>query len=275
MKTTAMKNVRTLPKLTARAAGAHKGDFGTVLIVVGSHGMFGVVVLCARTALRSGVGLARVMLPSALQPLLPLAVPEATTVVRTIGELRRQLGEVDAVVVGPGLSTHPTTQLLVQTILGAARVPVVLDADALNVLAPLRQRIASRAALVITPHPGEAARLLGCDAATVQADRMHALAELCHRSGGVVVLKGEGTLVADGARCYQNRTGNPGMATGGAGDVLSGLLGALLARGLEPFDAACLAVNVHGKAGDAVKKAIGENGLNASDLPMAIAEVLP
>jgi hydroxyethylthiazole kinase-like uncharacterized protein yjeF len=150
----------------------------------------------------------------------------------------------------------------------------VLDADALNVLAPWRRPLAAAAPLVLTPHPGEAARLLGRSTAAVQDDRHAALRELCRRSGAVVVLKGARTLVGDGARWFENDTGNPGMATGGAGDVLAGLLGALLAQGLSPFAAACLAVHVHGRAGDRVARRLGEAGLIASDLPLAIAEEL-
>jgi len=150
----------------------------------------------------------------------------------------------------------------------------VLDADALNVLAPLRRAIAPAVPVVLTPHPGEAARLLGWSTPQVQADRTGALRELTRRSGAVVVLKGARTLVGDGARWFQNTTGNPGMATGGSGDVLAGLLGALLAQGLAPFEASCLAVHAHGRAGDLVARRLGEVGLIASDLPAALAEVL-
>jgi NAD(P)H-hydrate epimerase len=163
----------------------------------------------------------------------------------------------------------------VAAVLAAASAPVLLDADALNVLAPLRAPLRGpKAGIVLTPHPGEAARLLGVDARTVQRDRPAALAQLCERSGAVVVLKGAGTLVGDGRRCYTNRTGNPGLATGGSGDVLAGLLAALLAQGMEPFAAACVAVHVHGKAGDLVASRLSQRGLIASDLPLAIAEVL-
>ncbi|MBL8729932.1 MAG: NAD(P)H-hydrate dehydratase [Planctomycetes bacterium] len=270
-----MKAVRLPGQLPRRPRGAHKGDFGTVLVIAGSDAMLGAAVLCATAALRGGAGLVQVALPRALQPLLPLAVPCATTVPRSLPPLRRAAAAADAVVVGPGLGATAATLALVRAALAAARAPVVLDADALNVLAPLRRRVRGPAAgVVLTPHPGEAARLLGTDARTVQADRPKALQRLCERSGAVVVLKGAQTLVGDGHRCYTNRTGNPGMATGGAGDVLAGLLAALLAQGMQPFAAACLAVHVHGKAGDLVARRLSEPGLIAADLPSAIAEVL-
>ena len=270
-----MKQVRRIPELPPRRSDAHKGDFGRVLIVAGSHEMLGAAVLCARAAMRGGAGLVRVALPAELMPMLPLAVPEATTCERRVPQLRRYLAEADAVVVGPGLSTAATTRTHVQTVLDHAKVPVVLDADALNVLAPLADGLQSRAPLLLTPHPGEAGRLLDTSAQAVQRDRAAAVEELCRRSGGIALLKGEGTLVCDGERLFKNRTGNPGMATGGSGDVPSGLLGALLARGLDPFDAACLGARTHGAAGDRVCRELGVHGMVASDLCDAIAKELP
>lgn len=269
-----MKVVRTVTPLRRRNANAHKGDFGTVLVVAGSEAMLGAAVLCASGALRGGAGLVQVALPEKLQPLLPLAVPGATTVSRGAAELRKAVSNATAIVVGPGLGATAATRSLVRSVLRASRVPVVLDADALNVLAPLEAPPATRAKLVLTPHPGEAGRLLGSDSKRVQADREGALQALCERSRAVVVLKGAGTLVGYGGSCYTNRSGNPGMATGGSGDVLAGLLGALMAQGLQPFAAACLAVDVHGRAGDLAAKTVGQHGLLASDLPMAIAQVL-
>jgi NAD(P)H-hydrate epimerase len=228
-------------------------------------------MLCARAALRGGAGLVRASLPPPLQLPFVGAVPAATLVPRTPSALRRALAEATAAVAGPGLGTGAATRAIVREVL-RWQGPAVLDADALNVLAPLRQRLRGKA--VLTPHPGEAARLLGTTAAAVQLERRGATAELASRSGAVVVLKGARTLVCDGERCFANSTGNPGMATGGTGDVLSGLLGALLAQGLEPFDAACLAVHVHGAAGDLVARRLSQSGLCAEDLPLAIAELL-
>ena len=269
-----MKAVRRVQPLARRDRAAHKGDFGTVLVVAGSHGMLGAAILCATAALRGGAGLVRVALPSPLQPLLPLAVPCATTVLRDADSLARELSAVDATIAGPGLGATPTTRRLVQRLLQKTSGPLVLDADALNVLAPLGTRAFARAPLLLTPHPGEAGRLLGVAATDVNRDRPGAIAELCRRSGAVVVLKGARTLVADGERIFTNTTGNPGLATGGSGDVLGGLLAALLAQGVPPFEAACLAVHVHGRAADRVAARVGEVGLIASDLPLAIAEEL-
>ena len=269
-----MRHVRAVPRLAARPRDGHKGTFGTVLVIAGSDGMLGAAMLAATAALRGGAGLVRAALPKALQSPFAIAVPCATSVPRTMASLDAALASADSVVVGPGLGGGAGTKALVQRVLQRCRVPLVLDADALNVLAPVRTALRSTAATVCTPHPGEAARLLGVDTATVQRDRLAAMQQLQQRLGGVVVLKGAHTLVTDGVQWFANRTGNPGMATGGSGDVLAGLLGALLAQGMAPFAAACLAVHVHGKAGDRIARRLGEAGLMASDLPLAIAEEL-
>ena len=268
-----MRRVRTIPRLQRRARNAHKGEFGTVVICAGSATMPGAAILCARGALRGGAGLVRVALPSALLAPCLAAVPAATGLLRAAGAAHCVQGAT-AIVIGPGLGATPATRRLVRAVLRAATAPLVLDADALNVLAPLRGPLRVRAGAVLTPHPGEAARLLASSSAAVQRDRERAAHELARRSGQTVVLKGAGTLVCAGERIYTNRSGNPGMATGGSGDVLAGLLGALLAQGLEPFAAACLAVYVHGRAGDLVARRLSEAGLCAEDLPPAIAEVL-
>jgi NAD(P)H-hydrate epimerase len=268
------RRVRRVPPLPRLPRAAHKGNRGTVLVVAGSDGMLGAAILCATSALRGGAGLVRAALPRHLRAPFMVAVPCATTIVRSAGDIRRAIAGAAAVAVGPGLGPSASTRALVRAVLRAARGSVVLDADALNVLAPLRRPLAARVPVVLTPHPGEAARLLGTTAAAVQADRPSALAELCARSGAIVVLKGAGTLVGDGARWYANTTGNPGMATGGSGDVLTGLLAALLAQRIDPFAAACAAVHLHGRAGDLVARRSSQRGLIASDLPAAIAEVL-
>ena len=269
----APRPVRRVPSPPPRPRDGHKGTFGTVLVAAGGHDMLGAAILVASAALRGGAGLVRVAVPAALQPSVAVALPPATTLARRGAGLLAAVRAADAIVVGPGLGASAATRVLVRTVLRAAAGPVVLDADALNVLAPLPAR-GALARAVLTPHPGEAARLLGTTAAAVQADRAAALRALVARSGGVVVLKGAHTLVGDGRRVFRNHTGNAGMATGGSGDVLAGLLGALLAQGMAPFDAACLAVHVHGAAGDALARAHGERGLIASDLPLAIAEQL-
>jgi NAD(P)H-hydrate epimerase len=263
--------VGTVPRLPARPRDGHKGTFGTLVLVAGRDGMLGAAILGARGALRGGAGLCRVSLPGDLRAPFTVAVPAATTFGREPADLAAGLASADAVVAGPGLGTDAAAREALDAVLRAAR-PTVLDADALNLLAPLRGSLAFPA--ILSPHPGEAGRLLGIETAAVQRDRRGSALELAARSGAVVVLKGAGTIVTDGERLFVNRTGNPGLGTGGSGDVLAGLLGALLAQRMAAFDAACLGVHVHGAAGDRVAARLSEPGLCAEDLPLAIAEEL-
>ncbi|MFP6663527.1 MAG: NAD(P)H-hydrate dehydratase [Deltaproteobacteria bacterium] len=257
--------------LPRRAAGVHKGDAGHLLIVAGSPGKGGAAVLAARGALRGGAGLVTVATPAAIQPQLAQALPEAMTITLPMpSDAARQelVGGRKAFVIGPGLGQGKEAGGLLRWLLRCAALPAVLDADALNLLAPIRNRLRrSGPEPVLTPHPGEMARLLDCSVATVQADRVAAAQGLAETSHAVVVLKGAGTLVAapDG-RIVRNPTGGPLLATGGTGDVLAGLLGALLAQGLAPFDAARYAVWLHGAAGDRLARRYGDAGLLASEL---------
>ncbi|MHC5069175.1 MAG: NAD(P)H-hydrate dehydratase [Planctomycetota bacterium] len=262
-----------VPRLAARDPLGHKGTYGTVGLLCGSEGMLGAAILAARGALRGGAGLVRACLPETLMAPLTVAVPAATTLARTVG-LDGLLEDVDALVVGPGLGTRDEARQQVQQVLRSSTVPTVLDADGLNLIAPLQKTVGAKAPVVLTPHPGEAGRLLQRSSADVQSDREAAAVELAERSRQICVLKGAGTLVTDGERLYANQTGNPGLASGGTGDVLAGLMGALLAQGMVPFDAACLAVHVHGRAGDLVAEWLSPAGLTAEDLPLAIAEVM-
>ena len=266
--------IDVVPRLPVRARDAHKGSCGTVLIVAGSAGMLGAAILAARAALRGGAGLVRVALPAELTAPLTIAVPPATTLDRASTPAATACAGIDALVIGPGLGQSAGTLELIEGYLGArAAVPLLLDADALNLLAPWSRRD-RLAGAVITPHPGEAARLLGSTVACVQADREAAACELAERTGAVTVLKGAGTIVTDGRELFVNTTGNPGLGSGGTGDVLAGLCGALLAQGMAPFPAARLAVHVHGAAGDRVASRLSRAGLCADDLPLAIAEEL-
>ena len=205
---------------------------------------------------------------------LTIAVPPATTLDRDALSPAALCAGVDALVVGPGLGATNATRELVEALCEArGDTPLVLDADALNVLAPwpASRRLAHA---VLTPHPGEAARLLWRSAAPTGPEREAAALELSTRSGAVVVLKGAGTLVTDGTRVACNTSGNPGAGTGGTGDVLAGLLAALLALGITCCAAAGGAGPVPGLAGDRVASRLSEPGLCADDLPLAIAEVL-
>ena len=241
--------VDDLARLPHRAQDAHKGSFGTVLVVAGSEGMLGAAILAARGALRSGAGLVRIAVPASLRSACAIAVPAATTVDRD-RELDAALPLADAIVCGPGLGEG--ARPLVDRVLARPHgAPVVLDADGLNAIAPLDRTLPGP--VVLTPHPGEGARRLGVPGpAAIQQDRAAAVDELCARAQAVVVLKGASTIVGDASRRFVNPSGNPGMATGGSGDVLAGAIGALLAQGMDPFDAASLGVFVHGLAGDRV-----------------------
>lgn len=265
------------PLVPHRARDAHKGTTGHVVIVAGSLGHTGAARLAARASLRSGAGLITLAGPSSLNAVLSsggdewmtAAISDAGGHVRFVpSEVRRILADKRAVVVGPGLGTHPAAARLVHAIVRESTVPVVVDADALTCLvdhlALLRR---AHAPVVVTPHPGEMARLIGTDAATVQADRLGTARRFAESQGCIVVLKGARSLIAapDG-QVWINPTGNPGMASGGMGDALAGMLGALLGQRIGAIDAARLAVFAHGFAADRVAERQGEIGMIASDV---------
>ncbi|WP_431025755.1 NAD(P)H-hydrate dehydratase [Halomonas sp. H5] len=253
--------------LPPRPRDAHKGDFGHLLVIGGAPGFGGAALLAAEAAARLGAG--KVSLATAPEHITASLVrcPEVMVHgVRGAPEAAPLLEAADAIVVGPGLGQGPWGQGLLQAALGAGK-PLVADADALNLLA--RGRIEARPpAWILTPHPGEAARLLGGDTASVQADRAGSLRQLASRFAAVVLLKGAGSLVGedDGAPLALCPYGNPGMASGGMGDVLSGILGALLAQGLAPRLAAEAGMLLHARAADLAAQAEGERGLLAGDL---------
>ncbi len=264
------------PALPARPPDAHKGTFGRVLIVGGQRGMPGAPALAARAALRSGAGLVAVAAPAEIVGTLAILEPCATqrpTPANAKGgmsfaALATLLREpADALAIGPGWGRGAGAGALLRHLLAERLEPMVLDADALNLLAgDLSWLSARRGSTVLTPHPAEFARLLGISAALVQARRAELAADFARRHRVVVVLKGQGTVVTDGTRTAVNDTGNPGMATGGSGDALTGIVVALLGQKLEAFDAARLAVRVHGQAGDLAAAARGQIGMTAADL---------
>ena len=287
-----LQRVASPPKLPPRARDGHKGDYGRVLVVGGSRGMMGAVALASNAALRGGAGLVTFAAPETVQLAIATLCPCATSVpLKCAGgelsvEATRQLAEAaqrcDVLAMGPGMGVGQPQQGLVRAALAQPR-PVVLDADGLNNLCRIESWQALRGCpLVLTPHPGEFARLTGRTAAEVQADREAAAVAAAREWAGntaaplVCVPKGAGTVVTDGHRVYVNDTGNPGMATGGSGDVLTGVAAALLTQGLDPFGAACLAVRVHGRAGDLAAEALGEVSMMAVDLleylPAAVGE---
>ena len=272
---------RTVPH---RPADSHKGRYGRVAILGGARGYAGAPVLAARGAIRAGAGLVTIGLPSSLAVVPPASLPEAMT--RPLPESASGVldeagveaacefaASADVLAVGPGLTTHPETVGLVRRLLPRVRRPVVLDADGLNAFAGEAHRLREvPGPLVITPHPGEMARLLGRGVHEVQEDRLTAARAAARLVRGVAVLKGARTVVA-GPDEYAMviPTGNPGMATGGMGDVLTGTVAALIGAGLAPFEAAVCAAYLHGLAGDLAADSRGEWGLLASE----VADLLP
>lgn len=280
------RQARTLELEDARARhigrprDAHKGSEGHVVILAGHDRMPGAAVLAARGALRAGAGLVTVtstetvighaasLLPEAIH--VPLPDEAGVLGISASDAVLNALSNADALVVGPGLGTWPETSELLAKVMQAVKAPAVIDADALNLIALGLDLPAGPA--ILTPHPGEAGRLLKTDSAQVQADRFASARRLAENSKKTVVLKGACSLVAEPvAPLWVNTTGNPGMASPGMGDVLAGLLGALLAKGLSPGDAAALGVYWHGLAGDRCAANMGLAGYLASE----VADALP
>ncbi|HEX8874939.1 MAG TPA: NAD(P)H-hydrate dehydratase [Nitrosospira sp.] len=259
-----------------RPADSHKGMFGSVGIVGGSTGMIGAALLAGNAALKLGTGRVYLGLIAGDAPGVDTAQPEL--MLRPVEELFK-LGNLNCLIAGPGLGTEPSARFWLGCAL-ESKLPLVLDADALNLVAMhssvsnlLRERAA---ASILTPHPAEAARLLGGDISTVQHDRMGAAAELAARFNCCVVLKGAGSICAtpDGRR-YINTSGNPGLSSAGTGDVLSGIAGAFLAQGLGPEDALLLSVFLHGTAADALLRQLGGPvGMTASEIILAARSLL-
>lgn len=266
-----------LPTLPPRDAYAHKGDFGRVLVVAGSRGMAGAAALCGSAALRAGAGLVTVACPEsvwavvgAVNPCLmtlPVAEDQGRLAAAALAAIRDETRAADVIAVGPGLGRSPSISQVVAELLRSTDKPIVLDADGLNALgSPPEALLHNRGPRVLTPHPGEFARLIASTIANVQARREELTREFARRFGVVLVLKGHHTLVQFGDEVYANTTGNPGMATGGSGDVLTGVIAALIGQRLRPFDAAVLGVYLHGLAGDLARDELGEVSLTAVDL---------
>jgi hydroxyethylthiazole kinase-like uncharacterized protein yjeF len=250
----------------------HKGKRGHTLVVAGSPGMRGAGRLAAMAALRAGSGLVTLAADGDFD------APDSIMTLHVEGSMAQLLERFDAVVIGPGIGTGATARRRVIEVVGTG-VPAVLDADALNMMVPEIAALAGAAGpIVITPHPGEAARLLNVTTAEIEGDRLAAARALAAKTRAVVVLKGARTIVCDGTiddeHCSINPTGGPALATAGSGDVLAGAIGAFLAQGIPAADAARAAVYVHGAAGDVLAGVHGERGVVSSDLPLAIANVI-
>jgi NAD(P)H-hydrate epimerase len=272
-----------------RSPIVHKGQAGHVAILAGSPGKTGAAAMTALAAVRGGAGLVTLMAPQSLNPIFEVKITEPMTLplqetdahsvsMDAFDEIMDFLSNKHCLAVGPGVSLHPETQELVRKLIVTSPCPVVADADALTALTGhceiLKQALSS---IVITPHPGEMARLLDVSTTDIQSDRLGVAEKFAKDFGVVVVLKGHRTVVADpSGRMAINTTGNPAMASGGMGDILTGLIGSLLAQGLDPFEAACVGVFVHGLAADRIveKRGWGTRGLAATDLLEEIPAVL-
>ena len=278
------KRITQIPKLPPRSPDAHKGDFGRVLIIGGSRGMIGAPALAANAALRSGAGLVRLAVPRGIQPTvaslapcatsIPLAEDEKGLITRAaIKDVLAALTDNDVLALGPGLGCSNDLQTIIDHVVRDSALPMVIDADGLNNLAASPgSDLVLFANTVLTPHPGEMRRLWPRWFPTEElpTSRIEQAQLLAERSGTIVVLKGAGTIVTDGDSTYVNTTGNPGMATGGTGDVLTGCLAALLTlccgTDFSPLDAAILATYVHGLAGDIAAAELTQTAMTATDL---------
>ena len=281
------KVVTKIPKLKPRPKDAHKGTFGKVLIVGGSVGMSGAAAIAGRAALRSGAGLVRVAVPASIQPVVAAIEPCYTTIplcedseglissgaVAVILEHGRQN---DVVAFGCGAGIGRGVRDVAVELIGHEGLRVVIDADGLNCLSKVKGWDEIRkASVILTPHPGEMGRLWkSVFREDLPADRTEQAVRLAERSGCVVVLKGAGTVVSDGAKVYVNETGNPGMATAGAGDVLTGIIAALAGQGMSNFDASVAGVYFHGLAGDIAAAKRGQVSLIATDIIESLGDAL-
>jgi ADP-dependent NAD(P)H-hydrate dehydratase / NAD(P)H-hydrate epimerase len=266
-----------------RPMNSHKGMYGHPMVVAASLGKSGAALLASRGALRTGAGLVTAAIPACVQPIVAAGQAELMTEAiadrdghfdgeRAGAALSTMLAGKDALIVGPGIGLNSDTQRLIEWIITEAsdpKLPILIDADGLNALAQLGcDRLKSaRGAFVLTPHPGEAARLLGTSTTEINANRVGAARRLSERTGASVLLKGARSVIAGAhSELFVNSTGNPGMSTPGMGDALSGIVGALMARHLPPLDALVFGVFVHGYAADRVAERMGQVGYLAGDL---------
>lgn len=259
---------------------ANKGDLGRLLLVCGSYGMAGACILAARAALRCGVGLLEAAVDARIYPIVAQAVPEAVFLPLdwekepqdSIEKLKEAINRCTACLMGCGLGALSET--VCPIVLESCRAPLLIDADGLNFLARHPGALENVSVpFVLTPHPGEMSRLCGKPIPEIQKSRVETARSFAGQAGGVVVLKGAGTVTADETgRCRINPTGNPGMATGGSGDVLAGMISSLLAQGTPCFEAAAAGAYLHGLAGDLCARRMGTRAMLPSDLIEALPE---
>ena len=267
------------PLLPVRPRDGHKGTFGSVLVIAGSRGFTGAARLAAEAAYRSGAGLVTVAAPEPLRDVVASTLLEATSILlpatetesfasKGLGSALDEARKRQAVVIGPGMGRHEDTDKFIRDFVRQCTVPMIIDADALNALAEdpnvLRD---AHAPSVVTPHPGEMARLLHSDIPSIQRDRENIALCFAAKFNCVVCLKGFETIIASpGEKAFVNPTGTSGLATGGTGDVLAGLLGGLMAQGMQPLPAAQLGVYLHGLAGSLAAEELTERAMIARDV---------
>jgi ADP-dependent NAD(P)H-hydrate dehydratase len=273
------QRVTDLPHPPPRPADAHKGSFGRALLICGSRGMSGAAALAGVGALRGGAGLVYLAVPAGIAATVAAVEPSYLTIrlpqdkhgmvtIEARHELARVVPSQTAVAIGLGWGQSDDILALTKWLYESVPQTLVVDADGLNALAALGiDTVRPVGPRILTPHPGEFARLTGLSTADIQQRREESAVAFAAEHDLILVLKGNGTVVTDGERVYVNETGNSGMATGGSGDVLTGLMTALLAQGMPPFEATQLAVHLHGLAGDLAAKETSERGLIASDIP--------
>jgi NAD(P)H-hydrate epimerase len=280
-----MEKITQVPKLPARSKDAHKGTFGKVCIVGGSIGMTGAVALAGKAALRSGAGLVKIATPKSVLPVVASIEPCCMTIPlgedangqissEAVSVLIDMAPATDVIAFGPGAGTGKGVRDCLLAVLWQMEGTVIVDADGLNCLARAPQWIGKKkASVILTPHPGEMKRLWASQIRqAMPTDRVERAATLAKKTSSTVVLKGHQTVVANKDKVYVNTTGNPGMATGGTGDVLTGIITAIVGQGLSDFDAAVLGVYIHGAAGDLAAKKIGETSLIATDIIDCLGE---
>lgn len=269
---------RLLPE---RPRDAHKGDFGKILLLCGSRGYTGAAALAAMGALRCGAGLVYLGVPEGIysieavkltEPVVfPLPEEDGTYAQAAAARVAALLPKMDAVLIGPGMGESRGSLGVLKTVLGEFPRPVVVDADGINLLAAHKDLLRGRTShTILTPHMGEFRRLGGSDA----VDRLLAAETMARELGVILLLKGHETVITDGERCYVNATGNPGMAVGGSGDVLAGMIVSLLGQGLRPLEAAACGAWLHGAAGDLCAQEMGEYGMLPSDMVNILPRLL-
>ena len=275
-----------LPLMPPRRPDAHKGDFGKILVIGGSRAMPGAAALAAYSALKSGAGLVKVAVPFSAAPSVAAHCPCYTQLPcpeteeggfsrKAIPIISNEAAEADVLAIGPGISTGTETKDTVLEIIEGSDRPIVIDADALTITAQDADVVIRRKFLsVLTPHPGEFARLDGKKPPRSEEGRVKAAARLAEKTGAIVVLKGKGTVVTDSQMHHIVATGNPGMATAGSGDVLTGIIAAFLAVLPHGLEAVALAAHIHGLAGDLAAEQTGEISLTASDILDYIPEAI-